>query len=54
MSAALATCTRAIILAEGHVAADGPVAGVIGDTDLLTRHRLELPYGYPQTNRTRH
>lgn len=44
---ALATCTRAVILADGHVVADGPTGQIIGATDLLARHRLELPFGYP-------
>jgi cobalt/nickel transport system ATP-binding protein len=44
---ALATCSRAVILADGHVVADGPTEQIIGATDLLARHRLELPFGYP-------
>lgn len=44
---ALATCTRAVILADGRVAADGPIETIIAATDLLARHRLELPFGYP-------
>ncbi|HET8929237.1 MAG TPA: ABC transporter ATP-binding protein [Acidimicrobiales bacterium] len=44
---ALAACDRAVILAEGHVVADGPIEKIIGATELLARHRLELPFGYP-------
>lgn len=44
---ALATCTRAVILAGGRVVADGRPAAVIGDADTLARHGLALPYGYP-------
>ena len=43
---ALQLCERAVILSEGIVAADGPTREVLGDDDLLARHRLELPYGF--------
>ncbi len=42
---ALAVCTRAVVLAEGRIAADGPVEELLADTDLLARHRLEFPLG---------
>lgn len=44
---ALATCTRALILAQGNFVADGPIRDVLGDTALLAAHRLEFPFGYP-------
>lgn len=44
---ALATCDRALILAAGRFVADGPTRTILGDTELLARHRLELPLGYP-------
>ncbi len=43
---ALQLCERSVILSDGIVAADGPTDAILGDTDLLARHRLELPFGY--------
>jgi cobalt/nickel transport system ATP-binding protein len=39
-------CTRAVILDEGHLVADGPVLQLLGDPALLAEHRLELPWGF--------
>jgi cobalt/nickel transport system ATP-binding protein len=39
-------CERAIIIDAGEVVADGPTAALLSDTELLRRHRLELPYGF--------
>ncbi|MFZ2178105.1 MAG: ABC transporter ATP-binding protein [Rhodococcus sp. (in: high G+C Gram-positive bacteria)] len=46
-------CTRAVILDGGHIVADGPIRELLGDTDLLAAHRLELPWGFllPRTDR---
>lgn len=44
---ALACCPRALIIDRGRLVADGPTRQLLGDTDLLARHRLELPFGYP-------
>ena len=43
---ALELCPRAVILHEGVVAADGPAYDLMTDTDLMRRHRLELPFGF--------
>jgi energy-coupling factor transporter ATP-binding protein EcfA2 len=38
-------CPRSIVLADGKVAYDGPTRELLTDADLLSRFRLELPYG---------
>jgi cobalt/nickel transport system ATP-binding protein len=39
-------CQRAVILSAGRIVADGPTLEILGDTDLLSAHDLELPEGY--------
>lgn len=39
-------CTRAVILDDGRVVADGAMAEILGNADLLAAHRLELPWGF--------
>ena len=47
---ALELCPRAVVLSDGHVVADGPTGDVLADDALMTRHRLELPFGFdPRT-----
>jgi cobalt/nickel transport system ATP-binding protein len=47
---ALELCPRSVILSEGVIVADGPTPELLSDSDLLRRHRLELPFGFdPRT-----
>lgn len=39
-------CTRAVVMDAGVVVADGEIGAVLADTELLARHRLELPWGF--------
>jgi cobalt/nickel transport system ATP-binding protein len=43
---ALQLCERAVVLDAGRVVADGPLHTVVGDDELLARHRLEWPFGF--------
>jgi cobalt/nickel transport system ATP-binding protein len=43
---ALELCDRAVVLDGGRIVADGGAGELLIDTDLLARHRLELPYGF--------
>jgi cobalt/nickel transport system ATP-binding protein len=43
---ALQLCPRSVILDGGRIVADGPTRELLSDTELLARHRLELPYGF--------
>jgi cobalt/nickel transport system ATP-binding protein len=43
---AVELCPRTAILDGGTVVADGPTRGILGDGDLMRRHRLELPFGF--------
>lgn len=47
---ALELCDRAVILDEGRVVADGDTPDILGDEDLLARHRLEMPYGFTRSD----
>ena len=46
MPFALQLCPRSIVLDDGAVVADGPTRDLLGDAELLHRHRLELPFGF--------
>ena len=39
-------CPRSVILDAGRIVADGPTDQLLANTELLARHRLELPYGF--------
>jgi cobalt transport protein ATP-binding subunit len=43
---ALQLCPRSVVVDDGVVVADGPTRELLADTDLLRRHRLELPFGF--------
>jgi cobalt/nickel transport system ATP-binding protein len=43
---ALELCPRSLVLSEGVIAADGRMAELLCDDDLMHAHRLELPYGF--------
>lgn len=39
-------CPRAVVLSDGVVVADGATRDVLTDDELMTSHRLELPFGF--------
>jgi cobalt/nickel transport system ATP-binding protein len=41
---ALDVCSRALVLDAGRLAADGPVAALLADPELMDRHGLEVPH----------
>ncbi len=43
---ALELCPRSVILSDGQVVADGATYDLLTDTELMRRHRLELPFGF--------
>lgn len=42
-------CQRAVVMDRGVIVADGDVRDILADTELLSRHRLELPWGFDLT-----
>lgn len=43
---ALQLCSRAVIMDEGRIVADGPTRALLTDRALMAAHRLELPFGF--------
>ena len=43
---ALELCDRAIIMDAGSIVADGATSDILQNVDLLSQHRLELPFGF--------
>ena len=39
-------CDRAVIMDGGVIVADGAIADILSDSELLAAHRLELPWGF--------
>ena len=49
---ALQLCPRSVILSDGVIVADGSTYDVLTDVELMSAHRLELPFGFdPRTVR---
>lgn len=46
-------CTRAVVIDDGRVVADGDIGEILGDAHLLAAHRLELPWGFAVPERSR-
>ena len=43
---AMELCSRAVIIDDGRIVADGATADLLADAPLLAQHRLELPIGF--------
>jgi cobalt/nickel transport system ATP-binding protein len=43
---ALELCPRAMIMNHGRIVADGPTAALLGNRELMSANRLELPLGF--------
>jgi len=39
-------CDRAVVMDGGAIVADGAIADILSDPELLAAHRLELPWGF--------
>jgi cobalt/nickel transport system ATP-binding protein len=43
---ALELCPRAVLMNHGVVVADGPTRTILGDPELMSANRPELPFGF--------
>ena len=43
---ALELCSRALVMNDGRIVADGPTRDILSDADLMAANRLELPFGF--------
>jgi len=43
---ALQLCERTVLMDDGRIVGDGLTRQLLADTELMQRHRLELPYGF--------
>ncbi|MFV0259799.1 MAG: energy-coupling factor ABC transporter ATP-binding protein [Acidimicrobiales bacterium] len=43
---ALATCPRSVVLDRGRIMVDRPTPDLLADAEVLSAHRLALPFGY--------
>lgn len=39
-------CDRAVVMDAGMIVADGDIGSILADAELLSRHRLEVPWGF--------
>ena len=39
-------CDRAVVMDAGTIVADGDIGSILADAELLSRHRLEVPWGF--------
>ena len=43
---ALQLCERSLLMDSGRIVGDGKTRDLLGNADLMSAHRLELPYGF--------
>ena len=44
-------CDRAVVMDAGTIVADGDIGSILADAELLSRHRLEVPWGFDISTR---
>ncbi len=47
---ALELCPRSVVLSGGVIVADAPTGELLADAELMSAHRLELPFGFHPAN----